>query len=61
MTDKALETWAWVLIYGGMLAATLGWFVAGAMALPGTLLMAAGGVGAAAGALMIWLRSRRKS
>jgi len=59
-TAKRLQTWAWVLIYAGMVLvalglsvrrsdATLGWGIAG----PGVTLIAIGIV-------LIWVRSRMK-
>lgn len=60
MDNKALETWAWVLLYGGLLTAVLGFFVQPRDAVSGGLLMAGGGVAAVAGVVMIGWRSRRK-
>lgn len=61
MKNSTIETWVWVLIYGGLLAVGLGLAMqqqgAGAA---GQVLVAGGGVTAAVGVLMIWLRSRRK-
>jgi len=56
-----MERWVWILVYGGLLAVSLGFFmqrepqgadVAG-------WLFGGGGVAAALGVLLIWLRSRR--
>ena len=58
MTNKALETWAWVLIYAGLLLVMLGFFVqtdGGA----GWLLKLLGALVVAPGVLMIAIRSRR--
>jgi hypothetical protein len=60
VSNQAIETWAWVLLYGGLLVGVLGLFVAQAGEPAGTGLMIAGGLGAAAGGVMIWWRSRRK-
>lgn len=61
MKNSTIETWVWVLIYGGLLAVGLGLAMqqqgAGAA---GQVLMVGGGVTAAVGVLLIWLRSRRK-
>ncbi len=59
MSDKALETWAWVLLYGGLLALCLSVFLLRADAVLGSVVAAAGGISAAAGVGMIWWRSRR--
>jgi hypothetical protein len=59
MTNKALQTWAWVLLYGGLLALVLGLFVPSAAAMLKAGLLLAGGVAAVTGACMIWWRSRR--
>jgi O-antigen/teichoic acid export membrane protein len=61
MKNATIETWVWVLIYGGLLAVGLGL----AMQQQGTgaagwALVVGGGVAAAVGVLLIWLRSRRK-
>lgn len=58
MTNKALETWAWVLIYAGLLLVMVGFFVqtdGGG----GWLLQALGGLVVVPGVLMIVIRSRR--
>jgi hypothetical protein len=58
--NSSLEALAWVLIYGGLLALCLGLFVLqpGPSAL-GWGLAGGGAVAALAGALLVWLRSRR--
>jgi hypothetical protein len=54
-----MERLVWILIYGGALAASLGLFVLrGGDAPLGGGLIAVGAVAAAAGLLLIWLRSR---
>lgn len=60
MTNKALETWAWVLLYGGLFGVVLGLFVQPADVPLGAGLMVAGGIAAAGGVWMIWWRSRRE-
>jgi hypothetical protein len=60
MDDPALEKWAWVLLYGGLLLAVLGVFVQPRDAVSGSLMTIVGGAAAVAGAVMIWWRSRRK-
>ncbi len=61
MKNSTLETWVWVLIYGGLLVLALGIAVQqrGDAALGWTLALA-GGMVAAVGVLLIWVRSRRK-
>jgi hypothetical protein len=58
MSAKALETWAWVLIYGGLLTLCLGVFMARAGSGLGYALCALGAVLAAAGAVLIVRRAR---
>lgn len=54
-----MERLVWILIYGGALAASLGLFVLrGGDAPLGGGLITVGAVAAAAGLLLIWLRSR---
>lgn len=60
MDAPALEKWAWVLLYGGLLLAVLGVFVQPRDAVSGSLMTIVGGAAAVAGAVMIWWRSRRK-
>lgn len=58
MKTSTLETWIWTLIYGGLIAVCLGIFVARQDNLLGTGLCIAGGVVAAAGVVLIYVRSR---
>jgi hypothetical protein len=60
MTPAKIEKWVWVLIYGGLLTLSLGYFMHAQTVWLGELLMAAGGVAAAAGVVLIWVRSRMK-
>ena len=48
----------WILIYGGLLGASLGVALGRNGAAFGWGLVAAGGVAATAGAILIWVRSR---
>jgi hypothetical protein len=58
VNHRVVEILIWVLIFGGILAAILGWFMReGNPALGGTAL-SIGGVAAAAGAVLIYVRSR---
>ena len=58
MSAQRLETWTWVLIYGGLLLVCLGVFVKRADAGIGWTLIAVGAVLAALGVVMIFLRAR---
>ncbi|MFN3416214.1 MAG: hypothetical protein ACK4ZD_07850 [Caldimonas sp.] len=60
MRPAQVEAAAWLLIYGGLLAAVLGWFVSDrAMAL-GLGFMLAGAACAAAGGVLVFVRARMK-
>ena len=59
ISDKRLEAWVWISIYGGLLAFSLGWFVVARSTPIGLVLMIGGGLAAAAGVLLIYLRARR--
>ncbi len=59
MDKKKLEAWVWVLIYGGIIGCSLGWFLASRSAALGWPLLTLGAVGIASGVLLIYLRSRR--
>ena len=58
MTKDKLDTLVWVLIYGGLLGASLGWFIQPRSDALGWMLMAAGGIVAAIGVVLIFVRSR---
>lgn len=58
MSAKALETWSWVLIYGGLLLLCLGIFVVPGDAGLGYALCAVGVVLAAGGVVLIARRAR---
>jgi hypothetical protein len=60
MSAQRLETWTWVLIYGGLLSLSLGWFITPQRG-PWGELMIGGGIGAAiVGIVLIVVRSRMK-
>jgi F0F1-type ATP synthase assembly protein I len=59
MRNAAMEKWAWLLLYSGMLVGALGLFVLRDAPTAGWVLMVVGVLDAAAGVLLIWLRSRR--
>ncbi|HET9821052.1 MAG TPA: hypothetical protein VFQ16_04435 [Burkholderiaceae bacterium] len=58
MSKQRLETWSWVLIYGGLLAACLGWFLSPVRGPWGELLLTGGAAAAALGVVLIVVRSR---
>ena len=58
MRKDKLETLVWVLIYGGLLGASLGWFMLPRSDALGSTLMVAGGTVAAIGVVLIFVRSR---
>ncbi|GAB4114755.1 MAG: hypothetical protein Fur0014_17290 [Rubrivivax sp.] len=60
MKNASIETWAWVLLYGGLLVLCLGWFLGAGSAALATGAYVLGSASALAGVLMIWWRSRRK-
>jgi hypothetical protein len=60
MKPVTVETWVWILIYGGMLLFCLGLFVGRGDATLGGMLGVAGGGLVAAGVLLIYLRSRMR-
>jgi hypothetical protein len=55
-----VERWAWILIYGGLLALVLGMFLERQDRLLGDTFQIAGTGTAVAGAVLIWVRSRMK-
>ena len=60
MSNAALEKLAWILIYSGLLFVCLGVFLWRHDTVLGWVVMVAGALDAAAGVLLIWVRSRRK-
>ena len=58
MSNKALEAWAWVLIYAGLLLVMLGFYVQ-LQAGGGGLLKALGTLVVVPGVVMILIRARR--
>ena len=58
MTKDKLEILVWVLIYGGLLGASLGWFMQPRSDALAWTLMAAGGTVTAIGVVLIFVRSR---
>ncbi len=60
MKTAQLDTWIWVLIYGGLLVVGLGLSVQREDSSLGVMLCVGGGVVAALGAALIYVRSRIK-
>ena len=59
-TISRIETWVWVLIYGGLLILVLGLAVGRVEPLLGGVMAFVGAVLAFAGAVLVWVRSRLK-
>ena len=60
MKTSTVETWVWVLLYGGLLVLSLSVFVGRADAALGWVLALGGLLATGAGVLLIYLRSRMK-
>lgn len=58
MSAERLEKLIWILIYGGLLAIVLGLAIHGANAAAAWALGIVGGIVAAVGVVLIWVRSR---
>jgi F0F1-type ATP synthase assembly protein I len=58
MNKEQLEKWSWILIYGGLVGASLGWFLRVSNDAAGWTLIGAGAVLAAVGAGLIVVRAR---
>ena len=59
MSNKTIDTLAWVCIYVGLFGLGLGiWFTEHHLAAGVTLMLLSGGL-IVAGAVLVWLRSRR--
>jgi hypothetical protein len=59
MRNDTLERLIWILIYGGLLVAGLGWAVGSQAPTARVLLVVGGGAAVAVGVVLIWVRSRR--
>jgi hypothetical protein len=55
-----MESLVWILIYGGLLGACVGWFLSPVRGPWGELLITAGFAAVAAGVVLIVVRSRLK-
>jgi uncharacterized membrane protein YhaH (DUF805 family) len=53
-----METWTWVLIYGGLLAAVLGMFIEKSQEQSGSAFFTVGGLSVLTGIVLVILRSR---
>ena len=60
MDTKKIETLIWVLIYGGLLLLSLGLFLPEHRAGLGWTFIVTGVAAAAAGVVLVWVRSRMK-
>ncbi len=60
MNSKRLETWAWVLLYAGLLVLCLGVFLRAGSTVLATGAFVLGGLSALGGVAMILWRARRK-
>jgi len=60
MKTKTIEALIWVLIYGGLIVLCVGLAVADSLPATGTTLSVGGGVVAAVGVALIYVRSRMK-
>jgi hypothetical protein len=60
MNAKTIEVLTWVLIFGGLLAVSFGWFLQAASPVWGGVALTGGGLAVAAGAVLIVVRSRMK-
>ena len=60
MSAQRIETLTWVLIYGGLVSLSLGWFVGPQQGPWGELMIVGGFIAAAAGVVLIVVRSRMK-
>lgn len=58
MNSRVVDALIWVLIFGGILAAILGWFMRAGNPALGSAALIAGGVAAAVGTVLIYVRSR---
>jgi len=60
MKLSTVETWIWVLIYGGLVVLVFGLALHGREAAIGKAMVVAGGIVAAVGAALVWVRSRMR-
>ena len=55
-----METWTWILIYGGLLAAVLGMFVEKSQDQSGSTFYTVGGLSVLTGVVLVFVRSRMR-
>jgi hypothetical protein len=60
MTQRRIENWTWILIFGGLIGSSIGVFAHPRDAALGLTLISAGLVAVAIGVALIVLRSRQK-
>jgi F0F1-type ATP synthase assembly protein I len=60
VSKQRMESLVWILIYGGLLGACVGWFLSPVRGPWGELLITAGFAAVAAGVVLIVVRSRLK-
>jgi hypothetical protein len=60
MPTHRIETLTWLLIYGGLISMSLGWFVTPLQGPWGELMISGGIVAAIVGAVLIFVRSKMK-
>jgi hypothetical protein len=58
VSPARLDVWIWLLIYGGMIVFSIGFALHRQGEAFGSAVIAAGALAAAAGAVLIWVRSR---
>jgi hypothetical protein len=60
MSTQRIETLTWALIYGGLVSASLGWFVTAQPGPWGELMIGGGVVAAVVGTVLIFVRAKMK-
>ncbi len=60
MSTQRIEKLTWALIFGGIVSASLGWFVMPQQGLWGELMIGGGSVAAVVGIVLIFVRAKMK-